>query len=410
MFRYIKNSLYVEGVPVKNLAESLGTPLYLYSKNQILDNFGKFDGAFRRFPRLICYALKANSNLSVARALSREGAGADIVSGGELYRALLAGFSPGKIVFSGVGKTREEMRYALKARILMFNVESLEELSALDDAARSLGQKAPVALRVNPDVPAGTHRHITTGTAENKFGIHKNDIFEAYRKARSLKNLEVLGIQAHIGSQITSAAPFVTLLKTLLKYARELARQGIRLKTMDVGGGLGITYHKESPPSPNELARSFEPHLKGKDLTLLFEPGRFLVGNAGILVTKVLYRKQTGRKHFVIVDAAMNDLARPALYDAYHEIVPVIRKSRRKERMDVVGPVCESGDYFARGREIGVPDIGEYLAIESAGAYGFAMSSQYNSRPRAAEVLVSGRKWQVARARETWKDLVRGEN
>jgi diaminopimelate decarboxylase len=302
------------------------------------------------------------------------------------------------------------MTYALKQGILLFNVESVEELKALDEAARALGKKAPVAIRVNPDVQAETHHHITTGTAENKFGIHKSHAFEAYETARSLKHIKVLGIQAHIGSQITSVVPFVTLLKTLLGLVDDLARRGIPLKYMDMGGGLGITYRRETPPKPAKLARAFAPHLKGRALSLLFEPGRFLVGEAGILVTRVLYRKRSGHKTFVIVDSGMNDLARPALYDAYHEIVPVVRNGSRRETVDVVGPVCESGDYFARARSIEFPKNGALLAIENAGAYGFSMSSQYNSRPRAAEVLVEGGKWRVVRKRETFKDLVHGEN
>lgn len=409
MFSYAKNTLHAENVPVKTIAEKAGTPVYIYSESEVRANFRAFDRALSFVPHLICYALKANSNLSLARILCREGAGTDIVSGGELYRALRAGFDPGKIVFSGVGKTKEEMRYALSKGILMFNVESLEELAALNAVAKSMNKKAPIAIRVNPEVEAGGHHHISTGTSENKFGIHRNYLFHAYDAARRLKNLNVLGLQAHIGSQITSVTPFVILLKTLLKFTEELSERGVQLKYLDMGGGLGITYKNETPPSPSDLARAFKPHLKNKKLTLLFEPGRFLVGPAGILVTKVLYRKETGRKTFVIVDAAMNDLARPALYDAYHEIVPVHRNSTLPKTVDVVGPVCESGDYFARGRKIPFPKIGDFLAIENAGAYGFSMSSQYNSRPRAAEVLVIGKKWSMIRQRETLKDLVRGE-
>lgn len=409
MFRYVNNSLYVEKVSVEEIAERLGTPLYIYSQSQLLENFEEFEYAFSKFPHLICYALKANSNLSVARVLSREGAGADIVSGGELYRALLAGFPPQKIVFSGVGKTREEMRFALQKNILMFNVESLEELSVLNEIAGLTNKKAPIAIRVNPEVPADTHHHIMTGTAENKFGIHKKYIFDAYRMARNMNNIEILGLQAHIGSQITSASPFITLLRTLLDFADRLSRQGIYLKYLDIGGGLGITYRNEKPPSPFHLAKSFEPYLRKRKMTLLFEPGRFLVGNTGILVTKVLYRKHSGKKTFVIVDAAMNDLARPALYNAYHEVIPVTKKNGKIKVVDVVGPVCESGDYFARGRKIRFPENGDLLAIENTGAYGFSMSSQYNARPRSAEVLTFGNKWRVVRQRETFEDLIRGE-
>jgi diaminopimelate decarboxylase len=288
-------------------------------------------------------------------------------------------------------------------------VESLEELKALNEAAGSLKKKAPISVRVNPEVEAGGHHHISTGTSENKFGIHKKYLFEAYHLAQSLKNIEVVGIQAHIGSQITSVKPYVILLKTLLGFVEDLSAQGFKIRYLDMGGGLGITYKEEVPPSPQELAKALEPDMKNRSLTLLFEPGRFLVGNAGILVTRVLYRKNSGHKTFVIVDAAMNDLARPALYDAYHEIVPVQKKGYAVKKVDIVGPICESGDYFARGRDIEFPEQNDLLAIKNAGAYGFAMSSQYNSRPRAAEALVSGGKYEVIRKRETLEDLIRGE-
>lgn len=409
MFKFLGKSLYAEGVSVSVLASKLGTPLYIYSEARLLKNYRAFDSGFARLPHLVCFALKANSNLAVARTFAMQGAGADIVSGGELYRALLAGFPPKKIVFSGVGKTREEMKAALARGILCFNVESVEELEVLNETAQSMRRKAPVALRVNPEVQADTHHHITTGTKENKFGIPKSHILEAYETARRLSNIEIIGLQSHIGSQITSVAPFERLITVLLEIVDQLARRGIHLKHLDLGGGLGITYHREVPPSPADLARAFEPRLKGRSLKLIFEPGRFLVGEAGILVTEVLYRKKTGHKTFVVVDAGMNDLARPALYDAYHEIIPVRKNGSARETVDVVGPVCESGDYFARARSIPYPSQGDYLAIKNAGAYGFAMSSQYNSRTRAAEVLVSGRKWRVARKRETLKDLIRGE-
>ncbi len=409
MFQYKKNQLYIENVSAESLAQKWGTPLYVYSAGRLLKNFHDFDQAFRAVPHLICYALKANSNLSLARILSHEGAGTDIVSAGELFRALKAGFPPSKIVFSGVGKTRDEMRAAIQKKILMFNVESLEELDTLNDVARSMKAVASVALRVNPEVEADTHHHITTGTPENKFGIRKKFIFDAYRAAGRMKNIRALGLQAHIGSQITSVKPFVQLVKTLLTLTESLANQGINLRYLDIGGGLGITYRDEKPPSPFDLARALEPQLIGRNMTLLFEPGRFLVGNAGILLTRVLYRKHYGKKTFLIVDAAMNELARPALYDAYHHIAPVKRARRASKIVDIVGPVCESGDYLARGRRIPFPEQGELLAVENAGAYGFAMSSQYNSRPRAAEVIVHGNRQMLARKRETLEDLIRGE-
>ncbi len=410
MFDYYNKTLHVEGVSLRSLADKAGTPLYVYSQTKIIENFSNFDKAFSKFPHIICFAMKANSNLSIIRTLAKEGAGTDIVSGGELYRALKAGVNPKKIVFSGVGKTREEMRYALRHGILMFNVESVEELETLNDVAEDMDRKAPISIRVNPDVEADTHHHITTGKAENKFGIHKSIIIDVYRKASAMRNINILGLQAHIGSQITAVKPYETLIGVLLDLVDKLRQQGIALQYLDMGGGLGITYNKEAPPSPFKLAEALEPHLRGRDITLLFEPGRFLVGESGALITKVLYRKKSGHKNFVIVDAAMNDLARPALYDAYHEIVPVtLHRGRAKEVVDVVGPVCESGDYLARARTIEFPEQGELLAVKGAGAYGFAMSSQYNSRPRAAEILVSGKKWHVVRKRETLEDITRGE-
>lgn len=409
MFHYKDNQFYVEGVALAALAKKWGTPLYVYSQNVLEQNFRNYDAAFSHLPHIVCYALKANSSRSVARTFARLGAGADIVSGGELYRAIKAGFSPKKIVFSGVGKTQEEMAYALQQNILTFNIESLEELETLDRVAKRLKKKAPIAVRINPDVAAGGHHHITTGTAENKFGIHKKFLFEAYGLAKRLPNIEIKGIQAHIGSQITETQPFVTLLRVLLGLVDDLAAKGIPLENLDIGGGLGIIYKNEKPPHPKELAKKYDPLLKNRKLKLLFEPGRSLVGNAGVLLTQTLYRKNSGHKHFVIVDAAMNDLARPALYDAYHEIVPLEKKGTRKEVVDVVGPICESGDYLAKARKIQYPDPGDYYAVLSAGAYGFAMSSQYNSRPRVAEVLVKGRTATLIRKRENWQDIVRGE-
>ncbi len=409
MFTFKRNQFQVEDVLVRDIVEKVGTPVYIYSKNRILDNFKLFDQAFNSLPHLICYALKANSNLSVARTLAVAGAGTDIVSGGELYRALASGFRAKKIVFSGVGKTKDEMRYALRAGILMFNVESSEELNVLNEVAGVMKKKARVAIRVNPNVEADTHHHITTGKQENKFGIHKNTLLDVYKNAKKLHNIELHGLQAHIGSQITSVKPYVELLTILLDFIDKLAKQGIVLKTLDIGGGLGITYDKEVPPTPQDLALALTPLLRERPLTLLFEPGRFMVGNSGILVTQVLYRKEAGEKTFVIVDAAMNDLARPALYDAYHEITPLVQDRRAQRVVDVVGPICESGDYFARQRKIPFPKCGEYLAILSAGAYGFAMSSQYNSRPRVAEVMADGKYWKIIRKRESLKDLIRGE-
>ncbi len=409
-YRYRGRNLWVEGVPLQTLAERLGTPLYVYSGEKILSQFRRFDRAFDGHPHMVCFAMKANGNLAVLRLLSREGAGADIVSGGELFRALRAGVPPRRIVFSGVGKTPDEMAAALKAGILVFNVESAEELEALHETARRLRRRAPVSLRVNPNVTVDTHHHIATGRAENKFGVPLSQAEALYRRAHRLPWLQVMGIQAHIGSQILDPRPYRETLQKLLALVDRLEGAGIFLHLLDIGGGLGVTYHRETPPSPADLARWLLPLLKGRRLRLLFEPGRFLTAEAGALITRVLYRKETGHKNFVIVDAAMNDLARPALYDAYHPIRPAQRRpGARLLTADVVGPVCESGDYLAKARSLPQPRAGDFLAVLGAGAYGFSMSSQYNARPRAAEVLVKGRRWWVVRRRETPLDLVRGE-
>jgi diaminopimelate decarboxylase len=408
-FQYRRSTFTVENVPLTRVAQAVGTPFYLYSQAQIEASFQSYKTAFRDIPHMICFALKANGNLAVGRVLSRLGAGADIVSAGELARALKSGFPPDRIVFSGVGKTKEELALAVRTKIRMINVESAEELGALNQVANSLRKMAAFSLRVNPDVRAGGHPHISTGTPKNKFGVHFKNIFPLYQWASRQKYLKPLGIQSHIGSQITRVAPYRRALRVLLDLHRELSNIGVNLDILDLGGGLGVDYNGDNPQTPKDLSALLLPDLKNAGLTLFLEPGRSLIAQAGLLVTKVLYRKDAGNKHFVIVDAAMNDLARPALYDAYHEILPVQKKKGKSILVDVVGPVCESSDYLARARPMRLPAPGELLAVLTAGAYGFSMSSQYNARPRVPEILVSGSKFEVIRSRETIEDLMSGE-
>ncbi len=407
LFNFHSGQLHAEDVPVKLLAEKYGTPLYIYSYNTLLRHFKAYDEAFDGFPHIICYAVKANSNLEILKLFAKYGGGADIVSGGELHIALKAGINPQKIVYAGVGKTEDEISFALKSNILMFNVESANELKEIDRVAGLLNKKAPVALRINPDIDPGTHPYITTGMKKYKFGLPIDEAIEYYKLAASLKNIVVKGIHKHIGSQITNISPFVDSLKRILILIDKLKEQGLNIQYLDIGGGLGISYKDEEPPLPKDLAKNIMPLLDGRKVTLLMEPGRSIVGNAGIMVTKVLYLKKGYEKEFVIVDAGMNDLIRPSLYDAYHEIVPVIKNRRDKIIGDIVGPICESGDFLARGRKINRVKQGEYLAVMSAGAYGFSMSSNYNSRPRAAEVMVKGSKHYLIRKRETYEDLVK---
>ncbi len=409
LFKYRANELYAEDVPVKKLAEKYGTPLYVYSYNTLLRHFKAYDDAFNGYPHIICFAVKSNPNTSVISLFAKQGGGADIVSGGELYVALKAGISPKKIVYAGVGKTADEIRFALKSKILMFNVESENELKEIDRVAGMMKTKATIALRINPDIDPGTHPYITTGMKKHKFGIPIEAALEYYRFASKLKNINVVGVHKHIGSQITKIAPFVDALKRILILIDKLNEQGTEIKYLDVGGGLGISYKDEEPPVPKDLANKLIPLLEGRKLTLIMEPGRSIVGYAGILVTKTLYLKEGEDKEFVIVDAGMNDLIRPSLYDAYHRIEPVVKNKRETVLSDVVGPICESGDFLARGRELNRVKQGEYLAAMSAGAYGFSMSSNYNSRPRAAEVMVKGKEHFLIRKRETYEDLVRNE-
>ena len=409
-FNYKGNELYAEDVPVRTLAEKYGTPLYIYSHKTLVRHFKAYDEAYKDFPHIVCYALKANSNGAVLRLLAKNGCGADIVSGGELFRAMKAGIPSEKIVYAGVGKTEEEIRSALKAKILMFNVESEDELREIDRVAGKMRTKAPVALRINPDIDAKTHPYISTGMREHKFGISIDDALENYRLAASLKNIRVVGVQKHIGSQITEISPFVDALKRILVLLDELNRQKFDIRYLDIGGGLGITYADEKPPVPADIAKKLLPIINGRKITLIMEPGRSIVGNAGILVTKVLYLKKGEGKEFVIVDAGMNDLMRPSLYDAYHHILPVAKKRRNKIMTDIVGPICESGDFLAKGRKIEKVNRGEYLSVMSAGAYGMSMSSNYNSRPFVAEVMVNGETHSLIRKRGSYEDLIRNEN
>jgi diaminopimelate decarboxylase len=409
-FQYKNDELYCESVRVAEIAGKVGTPFYLYSRATLKRHFEAFDGAFDGMDRLVCFSAKANTNLALLSLFAKMGGGLDIVSGGELYRGLKAGFAPERIVYSGVGKKIDEIDYAIDSGILMFNVESLEELETIDTRARELNRKAPVALRVNPDVDPKTHPYISTGLKKNKFGIERENALEAYKAARKMANVEIVGIDCHIGSQITQTSPFEDALSRLKVLADDLKALGMEIEYLDMGGGLGITYSNESPPHPTEYAAALIESLKDTRLKLVLEPGRVIVGNAGILVTRVLYRKTGLIKEFVIVDAGMNDLMRPTLYGAYHGLQPVAKKADRSAiRADVVGPICESGDFLAADREM--PDIkrGELLAVMSAGAYGFTMSSNYCSRPRVAEVMVDGDRFEIVRERETYEDLVRGE-
>lgn len=410
-FEYRQGEFYCEQVPVSRIAKEVGTPCYIYSHATLIRHFHAYDGAFKNIPHIVAFAMKANSNLAILRLMAKEGSGVDIVSGGELFRALKAGVPPAKIVFAGVGKDPGEIAEALKADILMFNVESSAEIRAINEVAASIGKKARIALRINPDVDPKTHPYISTGMKKSKFGIAADRALEEYRMAASLSHIEVVGVHAHIGSQLTEVTPFVDSLKKVVGLIGTLKAQGINIRYLNIGGGLGITYSEEKPPLPQDLADAISPIISDLGLTLVMEPGRVIVGNAGILVTKALYLKEGEAKSFVIVDAAMNDLIRPSLYGAYHEIKPVNEEAghRAKQQVDIVGPVCESGDFLAKDRLLASVKPGELLAVMSAGAYGFVMASNYNSRPRVPEVLVKGGEIHVIRERETYEDLVKRE-
>jgi len=408
-FSWQKGVLHAEGVPLPAIADAAGTPTYVYSSATLTRHFRRVSEAFGATPHLICYSVKANSNLAILRLFSALGGGFDIVSGGELARVKQSGGDASKTVFAGVGKTQEEMEAALAAGILLFNVESAEELDALDAVGRRLGKRAAFALRVNPDVDARTHRYISTGLKTSKFGVPFEEAVALYTRAKKLKGVRAAGLDCHIGSQLTQASPMRDALTKVAGLYLELKAKGHPLEYLDVGGGLGITYTDETPPSPEEYARTVQDATKGTGASLLLEPGRALVGNAGVLLTRVLYRKKTPAKHFVVVDAGMNDLLRPALYEAHHALQPLVKRRGKAVEVDVVGPVCESTDVLAKARPLVLPQAGELFAFMSAGAYGMSMASNYNSRPRPAEVMVDGEAWRVVRERERIEDLWRGE-
>jgi len=412
-FKYEHNKFYCESVSIARLAKKYGTPLYVYSRKTFLDHYRKLQDAFRSVKPLICYSVKANSNLTILRTLVARGAGLDIVSGGELYRALKAGVSPRKIVYASVGKTEKEIGYAIKSNILVFNVESLPELMMIDEVAGKLRKRQTVAIRVNPDVKAKTHRYITTGHKQNKFGIDIGTARDIFLNRRQFKNLDISGVHLHIGSQIVDARPFIRAIEKLVNFVKDLESRDIRVKWFNIGGGLGIIYSGERPQTAQEYAKVVLPLLKKLRFRIILEPGRFIAGNAGVLVAKVLYIKEVPGRNFAIVDAAMNDLVRPSFYEAYHEILPVesrpYKTSRRIRKYDVVGPVCESGDFLGKDRKFIDLEQGDLLAVMSAGAYGYSMSSNYNSRPRPAEVLVEGSRARLIARRETYSDLIHTE-
>ncbi|TRZ50142.1 diaminopimelate decarboxylase [bacterium] len=410
-FKYVNNNLYCEKVKVADLAQKYGTPLYVYSYHTLLSHFLKIQDAFKSISPLICYSVKANSNLAILKALVDKGAGLDIVSGGELYHALQVGCPAEKIVYASVGKTDKEIEEAIRHKILFFNVESVPELENINRIAKSLGRIVQVAIRINPDVEPKTHKYITTGRLTNKFGIDFRAAEQILLLRRAFSHVRISGLHIHIGSQITESAPYVAAIGKIVDFVAKLRKKGIRLEYLNIGGGLGIIYDKETPQTAQKFAQKALPILKKTGLKIIMEPGRFIVGNAGILVTKVLYVKSTPKKKFVIVDAGMNDLIRPALYDAYHQILTLHTKSgaQKAEKVDVVGPICESGDFFAKERKLPKVKAGDYLAVMSAGAYGFSMASNYNSRRRAEEVMVVKDQHFVIRKRETLEDLTRNE-
>ncbi len=424
-FRYIRNELYCENLKVEDIARKFDTPLYIYSYKTILDHFLKLKKAFRSIAPLICFSVKSNSNLSIIRTLVRHGAGLDVVSGGELFLALKAGCPPRRIVYASVGKTAREIRKAIRLGILFLNVESLPELQNIDRIAKILNKRIRVAIRINPDVSPETHRFITTGKITNKFGVDFEVAYNILRHSHEFSNVDILGLHIHIGSQITESSPFIKAIARVTQFIERLRKEKIRLEYFNIGGGLGIVYDKETPQTAFDFASRVLPILKKTKLRIILEPGRFIVGNAGIFVVRVLYLKHAGRKKFVIVDGAMNDLIRPALYGAYHDILPLKRqwdsgsdnmteaRNRREAirvaRYDVVGPICESSDFFAKGRVLPMLKQGDYLAIMGAGAYGFSMSSNYNSRLRPAEVMIMKNRAFLIRKRETYRDLIRNE-
>jgi len=410
MFRYSENDFYCEQVPLADLAHGVGTPAYVYSSGVILANYRAYTETFADLPHTVCYAVKANSSLAVLSLLARAGAGFDIVSGGELYRVLQAGGDPAKVVFSGVGKTAAEVEFALEKGIHSFNCESEAELALIDAMAARLGRTAGFSIRVNPDVDAATHPYISTGLSQHKFGIAIAEAANVYEQSRRFKNLAAEGVSCHIGSQILDPSPILEAVDKVLALAAALRGHGHPIRHVDLGGGLGVAYHEgENAPEIRPFIDCLRGRVRASGLRVMVEPGRSIVGPAGVLLTRVLYRKRNGAKEFIVVDAAMNDLIRPSLYRAHHEIVPLRKNALPPVKADVVGPVCETGDFLARDREMANVMPGDYLAVCTAGAYGFVLSSNYNSRPRAPEVLVEGDQWRVIRQREKLEDLVRGE-
>ena len=409
-FNYRGDELFAEDVAVKEIVKAVGSPCYIYSRATLERHWRAFDDSFNGHEHLVCYAVKANSNLAVLNLFARMGSGFDIVSAGELLRVLKAGGDSSKIVFSGVGKGREEIKLALEKNIHCFNVESEAELYAINQIAGVMDAKAPIALRVNPDVDAGTHPYISTGLKENKFGIDIDIALNLYQRAANMDNIRIKGIACHIGSQLTEISPFLDALDRVLAVVQQLSENNIELEHIDLGGGLGISYSDETPPEPAEYARAVVARLGDRKIPVHIEPGRAIAGNAGILVTKVEYLKHTEHKNFAVVDAAMNDLIRPSLYSAWQDIVPVTKDSKNavQENYDIVGPVCETGDFLGKDRQLSI-SAGDLLAVRSSGAYGFTMSSNYNSRPRVTEVMVDGDEFQVVRKRESFEDLIRGE-
>ncbi len=412
-FKYRHNELYCESAPVEGIAKKYGTPLYIYSRKTLLDHYIKIRDAFKDVHPLICYSMKANSNLTICRLLLKHGSGLDIVSGGELYSALKAGVSPKRIVYASVGKTEREIESAIKNRILLFNVESLPELVLINNVAGTLRMRQKIAIRINPDVRPKTHLYITTGHGENKFGLDMETAKDIFLCRSKFENLDICGLHLHIGSQLIDSAPFIMAIKRAAGLIKEVEGHGVRISWLNIGGGLGIIYSGERPQTAREYADAVLPLLKRLNTRIILEPGRFIVGNSGILVTKVLYIKQASRKNFAIVDAGMNDFVRPSLYHAYHEVLPVRSPAYGKGQAicsyDIVGPICESGDFLAKKRKFISLKAGDLLAVMGAGAYGFSMSSNYNSRPRPAEVLVSGNQARLIRRRETCYDLIRTE-
>ncbi|MDB4967761.1 MAG: diaminopimelate decarboxylase [Myxococcales bacterium] len=414
-FEYRDDELFCEQVPLAKIAAEVGTPVYVYSHATLERHYKVFDNALGANKHIVCYSVKANSNLAVLRTLVAMGAGVDTVSRGEIFRALKVGADPKKIVFSGVGKREDEIVYGLEQGILAFNVESTSELHAIERVAARLGKRAPISLRVNPDVDAETHPYISTGLKKNKFGIGVAEARKTFIDASRMKHIEVVGIDCHIGSQLTKTSPFKDAIARLGELTRSLVKEGVTIRYVDIGGGLGIPYNQEDPPSPAEYGKAIEEAMAaftGLDVTLICEPGRVIVGNAGVLMTRTLYLKQGEIKNFVIVDAAMNDLIRPAFYDSYHAIWPVKKQSGPQTYVaDVVGPICETGDFLARDRALGQkPAEGDLLVLMSAGAYGFTMSSNYNTRQRAAEVMVKGSEYAVVRRREELEDMIKNES